>query len=178
MNGERKMQVTRPSVAPDLFKAGMQHYAAAVAVITAESNGVRSGMTATAVSSLSADPPSLLICTNKSSRTYGHIMDSRRFAVNLIPDIMPEVANAFASSDDLESQFQAAGTWLRSEAGLPVLQEAVVAFECDVEKWTNTKTHAVFFALVTAVHIHPSFSPLIYMERAFQSVGELGAGGK
>ncbi len=158
------------------FKAGMQLLAATTTVITATHEGQRSGMAATAVSSLTADPPSLLICTNRTSRTYGFIMDSRRFAVNLIPDDLPEVVNAFASKGDKEQQFLAAGNWRTSDNGLPILEEAVACFECRVDNWVNTKTHAVFFGMVDDVHLKPDKSPLIFARRGFQRIVPLGNG--
>ncbi|QIE46004.1 flavin reductase family protein [Pseudohalocynthiibacter aestuariivivens] len=152
------------------FKAGMQLLAASTTIITSAHEGARAGMTATAVSSLTADPPSLLICTNRTSRTYGYIMDSRKFVVNVVPDDMPEIVGAFSSKETKEMQFARAGTWLQSEQGLPVLKEAVVAFECWVDNWANTKTHAVFFGMVNEVHLDPERSALIYARQGFHKL--------
>ena len=93
----------------DRFKTGMQLLAASTTIITSEFEDSRAGMAATAVCSLTADPPALLVCINRTARTYGVVMDSRKFAVNLIPDDMTEVVGAFSSKMDKEQQFQAAG---------------------------------------------------------------------
>jgi len=165
---------TEPVTLEESFKAGMQLLAATVTVVTAEHEGTRAGMAATAVSSLTADPPSLLICTNRTSRTYGFIMDSRKFAVNLIPDDLSEVVNAFASKGDKEEQFLRAGSWGESQSGVPILRDALASFVCRVDNWANTKTHAVFFGLVDEVRTNPEKSPLIYVQRGFNRIVPLG----
>ncbi|BCH29882.1 hypothetical protein MesoLjLc_18120 [Mesorhizobium sp. L-8-10] len=103
------------------------------------------------------------------------IMDSRRFAVNLIPDTLPEIVAAFASKGDSEEQFRAAGTWSTSESGMPILGEAVAAFSCKVDNWANTKTHAVFFGMVEEVWLRPEASPLIYARKSLHRVEPLHA---
>lgn len=152
------------------FKTGMQLLAASTTIITSAHEGKRAGMAATAVTSLTADPPSLLICTNRTARTYGHIMDSRRFVVNIVPDDRADIVGAFSSKEDKEKQFALAGTWSMSPDGLPVLDEAVAAFECRVDQWSNTKTHAVFFGLVDRVHLNPEKSALIYGRQGFHKL--------
>jgi len=154
----------------ELFKTGMQLLAATTTLITSFIDGRRAGMAATAVSSLTADPPSLLICTNRTSRTYGYIMDSRKFAVNLVPDTMPDIVAVFASKGDPEEQFKAAGTWSTAKNGMPILEEAVASFSCRVDNWANTKTHAVFFGIVEEVRIHADASPLIYARKSFHRI--------
>ncbi|WP_170334822.1 flavin reductase family protein [Ruegeria arenilitoris] len=158
----------------DRFKTGMQLLAASTNIVTSEYQGERSGMAATAVCSLTVDPPALLVCINRTARTYGTVMDSRKFAVNLVPDDMTEVVGAFSSKADKEQQFQMAGTWGRGELDLPVLKEAVASFECEVESWANTKTHAVFFGLVRQVYLNPDKSALIYGRKGFHKLTPLG----
>lgn len=155
------------------FKIGMQLLAASTTIITSEHDGARAGMAATAVCSLTADPPAILICINRTARTYGYVMDSRKFVVNVVPDDMPEIVGAFSSKEDKEKQFGMAGTWTSGELGLPVLKEAVVSIECEVDNWANTKTHAVFFGLVKQVHLNTDKSALIYERQCFRKLAPL-----
>lgn len=159
------------------FKMGMQLLAATVTLITSSLDGRRAGMVATAVSSLTVDPPSLLICTNRTSRTYGFIMDSRKFAVNLVPDTLPQIVTAFAAKGDKEEQFRAVGTWISSKNGMPVLEEAVASFSCQVDNWANTKTHAVFFGMVEDVRLHSEASPLIFARKSFHRIEPINTPG-
>lgn len=159
----------------ELFKQGMQLLAASTTIITSEHEGARAGMAATAVTSLAADPPSLLICTNRTARTFDYIMGSGRFAVNVVPDSLTDVVGAFSSKEDKEKQFQMAGTWDRAASGLPILKEAVASFECTVSEWTDAHTHRVFFGLVDAVHLNPDASALIYAQRGFYKLAPVAA---
>lgn len=157
------------------FLTGMQLLAASATIITSASDDKRAGMVATAVCSLAADPPSLLICANRTSRTYGHILQAGRFVVNVVPDDRADLVAAFASKDDKETQFRKAGTWTASAHGMPVLDEAVAAFECRVTEVTDTSTHAVFFAEVDQVHVDPTKSALIYARQSFSKLTPLTA---
>ena len=159
----------------ELFKSGMQLLAATVTLITSVVEGRRAGMAATAVTSLAVDPPSLLICTNRTSRTYGFIMDSRKFAVNLVPDTLAEIVEAFASKGDSEDQFRAAGTWMCARNGTPILQEAVASFSCRVDRWANARSHAVIFGLVEEVHLQAQASPLVYARKSYHHIEPLRA---
>jgi len=160
-------------VSEDSFKVGMQLLASTVTVITARYLDVRAGMTATAVCSLSASPPSLLACVNRQTRTYGFIMDSRRFAVNLISDDMKDVAYNFAGRGTLEEKFGAPGKWSDSASGVPIMRNGLATFECRVDRWLNTKTHAVFIGNVESITLDPDKRPLIYGQQQFQSLAAL-----
>lgn len=162
-----------PETTQEMFKTGMQLLAASTTIITATHAGARAGMAATAVCSLTMDPPALLACINRTARTYGHVMDSRKFAVNVVPDDLTAVVQAFASKDDKEQQFTQAGTWITGDLGVPVLQEAVVSFECEVDGWANAKTHAVMFGLVRKVRLNTQKSALIYGRQGFYQLSPL-----
>lgn len=157
------------AVDQELFKVGMQQLASTVTVITSAYEGARSGMTATAVCSLSPDPASLIISVNRSNRTFGFIMDSRKFAVNLLSVEQENIANAFASSKHLEDQFRS-GAWSVSECGAPVLTDALAVFVCDVDQWMNTKTHTVFCGNISECNVSPDRSPLLFGKKQYQAL--------
>ena len=170
------MTDSSPSItSQELFKSGMQLLASTVTLITSAIGERRAGMAATAVTSLAADPPSLLVCAQRTSRTHGFIMDSRKFAVNLVPDSCPEIVEVFASKGDPEEQFLAVGTWNRADNGMPILAEAVASFSCRVRDWANTKTHTVFFGIVEDVQVRPETSPLIYARQSFHRIKHIGS---
>src|SRR6185436_18228365 len=78
------------------FRAVIGHFASGVTVITTVDEGVPFGTTASAVSSLSLEPPMLLICMNRSSTTGQAIHRSRSFAVNILGEHQAELAGHFA----------------------------------------------------------------------------------
>src|SRR5258708_1358379 len=80
------------------FRSVMGHFASGVTIISTRHEGIDYGLTASAVSSLSLDPPMLLICVNRTSNTQKAIAQSQVFAVNILREHQSEVARHFASS--------------------------------------------------------------------------------
>lgn len=171
MQCESSTTTASPCISEAEFKQGMQLLAGCVNVITASYGDERRGMTATAVCSLSADPPSLVVSVNRSARTFDHIADSRKLCVNLLASHQQNVANSFASSKgDSEEKFRAAGQWESSASGLPLLQDCVANFVCEVDKWMVTKTHCVIAARITEIRVNPDAKPLLYFDRQYSGV--------
>src|SRR5262245_52133919 len=103
------------------FREGMRQLAAAVTVITAERHGVRNGLTATAVMSVSAEPPRLAIAVNQSASALKLLLEAGAFAVNVLSYDQEGVANRFASvAVKGDARFEGA-TWHTLETGAPVL---------------------------------------------------------
>ena len=158
-------------ITQDEFKQGMQLLAACVNVITSSSEGSRRGMTATAVCSLTSDPPSLIVSVNRSARTFDNIANSRKLCVNLLAENQQHIANVFASGKgDSEEKFNSAGIWIPSASGQPMLQDCVASFVCDVDRWMVTKTHYVVVANITEIRTRNDIKPLLYYERSYSSM--------
>jgi flavin reductase len=161
-------------ISEESFKSGMQQLAASVTVITSSFGGSRRGMTATAVCSLAADPPSLILCVNRSARTYGHISGSRKFCVNVLSDQQKPVADTFASSKgDGDEKFLSVGSWTESESGQPMLDDCMVNFVCDVDRWVTTKTHSIVIGLISEMRVRQNLSPLLYMGRNYSTLSPI-----
>src|ERR671923_815483 len=88
------------------FKAGMRALAGAVNIITANNAGHRYGMTATAVCSATADPPTVLVCINKLATTHGAISKSKVFCVNVLRSEDWELSTAFSGAQAGEGRFK------------------------------------------------------------------------
>ncbi|MFP6617024.1 MAG: flavin reductase family protein, partial [Candidatus Hydrogenedentota bacterium] len=106
------------------LQAAMRLAPATVAVITAESDGDINGLTATSFCSVSMEPPSILVCVNRDSRTHGLISASQRFCVNLLGAGQQGIANAFASTKPGEEKLKQADTSIIKIDEMPVLEEA------------------------------------------------------
>jgi flavin reductase (DIM6/NTAB) family NADH-FMN oxidoreductase RutF len=127
------------------FRSVMSHFASGVSIITTRHEGIDYGLTASAISSLSLDPPMLLICVNKSSQTREAIEASRVFAVNILRENQSEVARQFASSRP--DKF--AGLSVSYGAlDIPILNDMLATIECRVTEIVPGGTHAVFLAEV------------------------------
>jgi flavin reductase (DIM6/NTAB) family NADH-FMN oxidoreductase RutF len=154
------------------FVDGMRQLASGVSVVTAGSDGDRNGMTASAVCSLSADPPSLVVCLSRDAGTCSRVADSGRLCVNVLGRHHEALASVFAGRTDLvgEARF-AVGAWEDGRLGVPVLADALVAFECEVATIHEHDTHCIVVGLVHEVHVSGNGSrPLVYHDRTFCGV--------
>ncbi|MCB1404811.1 MAG: flavin reductase [Rhodobacteraceae bacterium] len=163
------------SVDPVAFRTAMARFPGAVTIITTRSDQGRRGITATAVCSVSADPPSLLVCVNRATGTCQGILDSGRFAVNLLPDPSGALAMCFAGAGGVtgEDKF-AQGAWRGDAHGVPVLDDARVAFSCEVAESLTAGTHQVFIGKIVEIcHGAEDGDALIYEQSRFHRLAPL-----
>jgi flavin reductase (DIM6/NTAB) family NADH-FMN oxidoreductase RutF len=155
------------SVDPTVFRAAMARFPGAVTIITTRTPQGRRGITATAVCSVTADPPSLLVCVNRATGTCQGILETGRFAVNLLRDPSGDLAMRFAGAGGAtgEDKFDA-GDWRDDADGLPVLADARVAFSCDVAESLTAGTHQVFIGQITEI-AQGEGAALIYEQSRF-----------
>jgi flavin reductase (DIM6/NTAB) family NADH-FMN oxidoreductase RutF len=138
----------------DDYRRAMRQVPGAVTVVTTRVDGVRQGLTVTAVSSVSATPPQLLICINRGTRSAAAISAAGRFGVNYLDTDHLDLASAFAAPiDDHADRFDRAD-WVDSPAGTPLLRGALVSFDCVVVNEIASGTHAVFIGRVAALATH------------------------
>ncbi|GHO99347.1 flavin reductase [Reticulibacter mediterranei] len=129
----------------DTFRRVMGRFASGVTIITTRHAGIDYGLTATAVSPLSLDPPMLLICVNRAANTRQAIAAAQWFAVNILQDHQGELARQFARSDP--DKFQGIHI-LRGEHGLPLFPDTLASIECQVTEEISAGTHSMFLARV------------------------------
>ena len=154
------------AVAPDDFRVAMRRVPAAVTVVTTVLDGVRHGLTATAVTSVSADPAQLLVCVNRATRSAAAISRSGRFGVNYLGAAQIAVAEAFAAPvADPTDRFRDVAVRL-CPAAVPLLRGALAAFSCTVNSEIHSGTHAVFIGQVTHL-VGRDTTPLLYQDGAF-----------
>ena len=132
-------------VNPERFRSVMSRFASGVTIITTRYEGIDYGLTASAVSSLSLDPPMLLICVNKTSNTQKAIAQSQVFAVNILRENQSAVARHFASS---RPQKFGGMSVSYGALGIPLLDDALATIECRVTEEVTGGTHSVFLAEV------------------------------
>ena len=129
------------------FRACMRRVPGAVTVITTAHSGQRGGLTATAVCSVSAEPPQLLVCVNRASSAQAVIAAAGRFGVSFLAHDQQAVADAFSSA--VKDRF-AAAEWVELASGVPILKAAAVAFDCVVVQMVEAGTHTIFIGAVVA----------------------------
>jgi flavin reductase (DIM6/NTAB) family NADH-FMN oxidoreductase RutF len=132
---------------PATFRLCMRQVPGAVAVVTTLHQGTRSGLTATAVCSVSADPPQILVCVNRSGTNEAVIAAAGRFGVSFLAHDQQTVADAFAGG--LEDRF-ASAAWTELASGIPILDGAAAAFDCVITQSVHAGTHTIFIGGVVA----------------------------
>ena len=155
------------------FRNAMSLLTTAVNVITTEGEDGMHGFTASAVCSVTDTPPTLLVCMNQSSRSHTHFVDNKILSVNVLGAQHEKISNAFASSKlSSEDRFKL-GAWTTLETGSPILEDALVSFDCDIEQIQEVGTHSVFMCRVIAIKQSQQDESLVYFNRAYHQVGQL-----
>jgi flavin reductase (DIM6/NTAB) family NADH-FMN oxidoreductase RutF len=143
---------------PEVFRDVIGHFATGVTIITTRERDADYGVTVSAVSSLSLEPPMLLVCLNRSSRTQQAISRTRCFAVNILGVHQRDLARLFATARD--DKFSEA-TIRRGELGHPLIEGAIGHVECEVVEEAVGGTHTVFLAEVRRAERFDG-EPLLY----------------
>lgn len=162
-------------VSADQFKLGMRCLAGAVSIVTSTHAGHRYGMTATAVCSATADPPSVLVCVNRSTITHDAIAKGGVFCVNVLRAEERELSGLFSGTQKGDARFRS-DQWTRLETGSPVLLSALVCFDCRVVKRLAHGTHTVFLGEVDQLLIGRKGKPLLYADGQYAKLASLAHG--
>jgi flavin reductase (DIM6/NTAB) family NADH-FMN oxidoreductase RutF len=163
------MNETDPQLA-EAFKQAMRRVAATVNVISICVDGKPMGITATAVSVVSMDPPSLLVCVNQAASVHPWIEDVLHFNVNVLHRDQAGVATIFADRK-LEAQRFIRG-WDNDCVTPPRLRNAQAAIRCRRIDHHRFGTHSIFIGVVEEVAIRDEIDPLIYLNGSFGGCGE------
>lgn len=156
------------AISADQFKQVMRRFAASVNVITSADGAIKNGMTATAVCSVTADPPSALIVVNKSNRSHPIIHMTRSFAVNVLSSSQRHVATNFASR--LPDPF-AQVPYTTGKTGCPLITGAEAHIECVVMEQVDVGTHTIFIGRIISTEA-ANGEPLLYHEGQYRGLGE------
>lgn len=146
----------------DEFKQAMRRLASTVAIVTAEHEGEWYGMTATAVTSASADPPALAVGINHAASIHVPITASGRLCVNLLRTRHDVLVAPFSGGTSRAERFDH-GDWL-IDGGLPYLADAQVSFFCRVEAELAYGSHTLFVGRIERLMVDSSVEPLIWQD--------------
>ena len=150
----------------DEFRTAMRRLAGAVNIVTARHEDQLAGMTATAVCSVSAEPPTLLVCINQSTTTHATVLASGGFCVNILRAEDHAVSVAFGGAVTSQERF-AGREWHRLQTGAPVFAGALCSFDCRVSDRIKHGTHSVFLGEIQAIAFGRRGRPLLYADGAF-----------
>jgi len=154
------------------YRDAMARLGAAVNIIATDGPGGRRGFTASAVCSVTDDPPTLLVCMNRTSDSAPAFLENRVLCVNVLTAEQQELSSIFAGFTPIPSEERfTAGSWTTLETGSPVLEGATVSFDCRVIQVTDVGTHHVLFCEVDGIATNGVAQGLFYFSRAYHTLG-------
>ena len=159
--------MTDAGLDPAEFRRTMTRIPTAVTVVTAEGPEGPSGLTANAVVSLSLEPPLMLACIDRGSRTLRAIGAAGRFGISVLGAGDEEIARAFATKAPQEEKW--AGVSWRHEAGVPLLDDAVVRVACELEDVVAGGDHMIVTGAVLALSAAEG-APLVFYEGVYRAL--------
>jgi len=153
----------------DAFIHAMRGVAASVTVVTTDGAAGRHGATVSAFSSVSADPPTVLVCLRANSRIAETVLGNGAFSVNVLPQNSPEIANRFAGMHDGHVSDRFSGIDCNNAPGIaPEIDEATV-FSCIIEQTVVSGSHLIVIGHVQSVR-EGQKAPLAYLDGSYHRV--------
>ena len=128
-------------LSPEDFRAALAAYATGVTVVTAIGPNGPSGATANAVTSLSLDPPMMLACLDRGSRTLTSVRAQGRFGVNALAAGQAELARRFSGKDPEPAKWREV-EWSERQ-GLPRLDGALMWVACELRDLIDGGDHLI-----------------------------------
>ncbi|MDQ1124636.1 flavin reductase family protein [Microbacterium trichothecenolyticum] len=157
------------------FRDGMRKLASGIALVTTSGDTGPAGLAVTAVSSVSFEPPSLLICVNRTASAHDAILATGGFVVNVLAGEHIGILESFSQSARRHERF-AHPDWTTADSGMPVLRSALAAFECRITERVGYGTHSIIIGDVVAARSDDGTAdPLIYLDRHTRSLAEHSA---
>lgn len=156
-------QIPTPALEAATIKDAMRRLVGGVSVITAGTGETRTGLTVTSAHSLSVDPPTMLVCVNRSASTWPAIRREGRFCVNILHGRHQHVADRFTGRNGVKGADRYAGArWRQFATGAFGLEDALAVIDCAVEEIIERHSHGIVIGAVQAIHIGAGGEALVY----------------
>ena len=150
----------------DNFRLAMRRYIYSVSIMSNKDNAdIPNAITVSSVTSISMDPPSLLICINKSSRIHNSIELESKFCINLLNNKQEDLSNICSDEDMYDQRFKDKNWNLE---GIPFLKNAQANIFCKVDKLTSYHTHSIVIGLVEDANYADEISTLTYVDGEYK----------
>ena len=160
-------------VSSDEFRGAMRHLAGGVSVITAGRGRDISGMTVTSVSSLSVDPPALIVSINREASSWPLVKRYGFFGVNILTSDQIDIAERFTGKGGLKGAARFAGAdWTTRASGVPLLVGALAAIDCEVEDVVERHSHAIVIGRVLDVAVSARTAALAYWQGRYVAIDQ------
>ena len=155
------------------FRGAMRHLAGGVSVITVGRGKDITGMTVTSVSSLSVDPPTLIVSINRESSSWPLLKRHGFFGVNILTADQLDIAERFTGKDGLKGADRFAGAeWSTRASGVPLLVGALAAIDCEVEEIVERHSHAIIIGRVLDATVSARSAALAYWHGQYVAIDQ------
>jgi flavin reductase (DIM6/NTAB) family NADH-FMN oxidoreductase RutF len=158
-----------PTIAPDVFRRVMGHFVTGVTVVTALDGGRPAGITVNALSSVSLEPPLVVIALDRRRFLHPIVRTAGRYGVNILSEDQRELSDCFAGAPVQPGRDEFCGaSWRPGVTGVPLLDGAIATLECTVVESFSVGDHDLFIGRVEALANeaqHPM--PLLYYRRRY-----------
>ncbi len=155
-----------PDAVPDQFRLAMRRLAASVSVVIAKGDDGPVGMAATSITSLTIDPPAILVCVNRAASLHALLVPTAPLSVNLLSRSQKDVSAAFGGGTPTQERFKI-GNWQTGANGLPQLEDAQANLDCVIDAMLAYGTHSIVIARVIRAHVSGVVDPLIYQDGGY-----------
>ena len=173
MNVVPRDLMTEIPVSPADFRGAMRHLTGGVSVITAGRGKDITGMTVTSVTSLSVEPPTLLVSINRDASSFPLIRRHGAFGVNILAADQLEIAERFAGKGGLKGADRFAGArWVTAVSGVPLLVGALSAVDCEVEEIFERHSHGIVIGRARDVKNSTRNAALAYWHGQYVAVDQ------
>lgn len=155
------------------FKAALAHFVTGIVVVTTTVRGEDHAMTANAFTSVSLDPPVVLVCVEKIARFHASVLEAGVWGVSVLADDAGKAATWFATRGrPLQGQFDAVPLFRGQKTGVPLLADALSTLECATRSLHDGGDHTVVLGDALSVAVPaPKGSPLVYWSGGYHAVG-------
>jgi flavin reductase (DIM6/NTAB) family NADH-FMN oxidoreductase RutF len=158
-----------PAPDPLTFRDAMSRLPTGVTVVSAPGPSGPAGATANAVTSLSLDPPLMLACLERASRTLAAVQTAERFAVNILQSGQADLARAFATKSPHDEKWGEVA-W-NEQHGVPVMVDALAWIACELREIHDGGDHAIAVGTVLGLDGSGEGEPLVFHRGQYRGLG-------
>jgi flavin reductase len=156
-------------ISDDDFKNVMRHWATGVTIITTQTPEGPHGMTANTFTGVSLDPPLILVCVERQTRTHGLIQETGVFGVHILHDGQEELSQRCSGRRGESAHILTDVSLQPGRLGVPLLDDCLVALECRVRSAYDGGDHTIFVAEIHSAAAREG-APLMYFDRSYHTL--------
>ncbi len=160
-------------ISSETFKQTMRLLAGGVCIAASSQDGNRLGLTVTAVCSVTLDPPTLVLCVNRTAGAHDLIRATKRVSINFLASDQVELAELFSSSKVKGPARFRNSQWTAMSSGAPAAVDALASLDCEIVNDMPVGQHSVFICEVKAARLESEKNPLVHFNRAFCELSPL-----